>query len=146
MSTPRPVNNLLNAGDGTIGRLMERARWLDELTDELRRHLNPSVAAHCRIANLRSGVLVLQTDSPAWATRLRYHIPMLRETLLDQGLGQIRDVRVKVAPAEKAPRSSSPRKARLSARTAEVLLHAAEASDDPALRDALARLARRNRE
>ena len=146
MTAPRRVNVLLDAGNGTVGHLLTRARWLNELTGELQRHLTPSVATHCRVANFRSGVLVLQTDSPAWATRLRYHIPMLRETLCERGLDQIRDIRVKVAPAERARCSEQPRKAHLSDRTAELILHAAEASGEPALRDALIRLARRNRE
>lgn len=144
MNAPRSLNALLNADDGHIRRLLQQSQWLAELTDKLRCHLAPSIAAHCRAANLRSGVLVLQTDSPAWATRLRYHIPALRETLRDHGLDQIRAVRVSVVPAEKVPALSPARRARLSASTSSLILQAAEATDDPALRDALTRLARRN--
>lgn len=47
----------------------------------MRAFLDPLLEPHCQVANLRSGCLVIMTDSAAWATRLRYTFPDLLSRL-----------------------------------------------------------------
>ncbi len=47
--------------------------WQEEATEEL--------SAHSRIANFRDTHLIIECDSAAWATRLRYMLPEIRQKL-----------------------------------------------------------------
>ena len=47
--------------------------WQEEITEDL--------AAHSRIANFRDEYLIIVCDSAAWATRLRYILPEIRQKL-----------------------------------------------------------------
>lgn len=138
MARARPLQRLL---DGSLQGITDRARMLDRLTAEVRRLL-PEVGAHCQVANIRGDELILQVDSPAWATRLRYQGKALVGQLRRRGFPELKTVRVRVAP----PARSSPppyRRARLSPSSGELLRQTAAAVDDDALRAALERLASR---
>lgn len=103
--------------------------------------IGPELSRHCRIQNLRDDSLILQTDAPIWANRLRFALPALLEQLRAQPeLQQLRDIQVRVVPNE-APRAKSRARAHLSTTAAALLRHAAEGTADPALREALRRLA-----
>jgi len=137
----RPLQRLL---DGPLQEIAERARLLDRLTTEVRRLL-PEVGAHCRVANLRGSELVVQVDSPAWATRLRYQGKALVGQLQRRGFPELKTVQVRVAPQGRPP-SPPRRRARLSASSGELLRQTAASVDHEALRIALERLAGRAEE
>ncbi len=121
-----------------------RAQALHRLTRSLRDALPPPLAEHCRVADLRRDRLVLATDSAAWATQLRYHAAtILGHLRRSHGLG-VRSLRVQIAPLDQRPVPSARRRA-LSAAAATHLERAASTAEDPALRAALRRLARRHR-
>jgi hypothetical protein len=142
LSPARTLSSLLNA-NGPYGRLVERSRLHRDLQSRLESILGPEIAGHYRIQNLRDGVLILQADASSWAARLRYELPRLLERLrATQGLQQLRDVQVRVTVPDQ-PRPKTQRRARLSREAATVLESAAAATQDPQLRDALQRLARR---
>lgn len=138
MAPARPLQRLL---DGSLQELTERARMLGRLTAEVRR-LAPEIGRHCRVANLRAGMLVIQVDSPAWATRLRYQGPALVRQLRRRGHSEIQEVRIQVAP-EAGPQAPAPRRPRLSPASGELLQQTADAVEGDALRAALRRLAGR---
>ena len=78
-----PANKLGNlltpCKNGDLGKLVERARHMGELTDVLCRAISEQDRAGIVAANVReSGELVVICASPAWASRLRYE----SETLL----------------------------------------------------------------
>lgn len=130
---------LMTAGPARL--LLEHARRLEAAQDAISRHLPNDLSQGWQLARLSTETLVLTTDSAARATRLRY----ARRTLLDateQGV-RIRPQKlaVKVIPPERQP-EPKPR-ARLSAAAANTLRQTAQTLDDGALRQALARLARR---
>lgn len=138
MAAARPLQRLL---DGSLQELTERARMLGRLTAEVRR-LAPEIGRHCRVANLRAGMLVIQVDSPAWATRLRYQGPALVRQLQRRGHSEVQEVRIQVAP-EAGPRVPAQRRPRLSSASGELLQQTADAVEGDALRAALRRLAGR---
>jgi hypothetical protein len=104
--------------------------------------LPPPLNAHCQYAKLDEGELTLVTDSPAWASRLRFHAPELLSGLADTQ-GTIKTYRVRVQPLVVSHRNNGAKRprARLSPATRVLLLQAAEAEGDTELGRALSRLA-----
>ncbi|WP_172600453.1 DUF721 domain-containing protein [Sulfurivermis fontis] len=79
MARLRSVQLLL--GVGTTAPLLEHVQLLQSLTSRLRHCLPHEAANHVQVANLNSERLVIQVDSTAWATRLRYLGPQLLRCL-----------------------------------------------------------------
>ncbi len=108
----------------------------------VRDKLTPPLDNHCLHASLDEGKLTLVTDSPAWASRLRFFAPDLISAL-GLGLGRIEECRIRVQP----PRSMGQglggemKVPRLSPATARLLLDAADAQGETDLGRALRRLA-----
>lgn len=146
MNTPRPIRRLLETEVRSLNGLMEHARRLERLAREIRAALPHPLADHCRLANVRRGSLILQVDSAAWATRLRYQVPgLLKQFRKHASLAQVTDIKIRVTPPD-SPKSIRPfRSARLSPSSAKMLMDTAEAITDPDLGAALRRLASRSR-
>lgn len=139
MPGPRDVHSILE--DDRLSRLVARARALLEIERAVHGNLNPELARHCRVVNLRDDSLLLATTSAAWATRLRYEIPRLLG-LLQRQTDRLSAIRVVVHPA--APEAPVNRRAvPLSPAAAEAVNAGAQSIGDPALSAALARLAKR---
>jgi len=135
---PRSAKALLQSSAALrqLGRRLAEQRLL---LDEVRLQLPADLAERCRAAVLGPAGLTLYTDSPAWASRLRYLTPKLAERL-PQGRRDVR-VRVLAIPAQKA-RETRPRKVRrLSEEDRRTLLEVADACSEPRLSAALRRLA-----
>lgn len=84
---PKRLKNLLNpnVGEG-LGGIVRRARELDGLAEALRKALPADEAAGIVAANIRDdGELVVLTESPAWAARLRYEAERLIQAARDTG-------------------------------------------------------------
>ena len=88
----------------SFGGLLERASLLLRLEKRLGALLEPTLAAQCRVANLRQNRLILVVPGAAWATRLRMESPGLLETLRRSGLPDLAAIDVRVAP----PREETP--------------------------------------
>ena len=142
MPEPKPqrLDQVLTAHTGRLGAIASHARRLAELDALVRLCLGDDLAAHCRLADLRSGRLVLAADTPAWATRLRYHTPEIREKLAAAGVS-VAECRVVVTPPPAPDVEPGPRPG-MSAQGADALNTTAETVRDPALAAALRRLAR----
>lgn len=142
MPEPKPqrLDQVLTAPTGRLGAITSHARRLAELDALVRLCLGDELAAHCRLADLRSGRLVLAADTPAWATRLRYHTPEIRQKLAAAGL-TVAECRIVVSPP--LTRDPEPnQRPGMSALGAGTLNATADNIRDPALAEALRRLAR----
>ena len=53
-------------------KLLAKIELVKQLNQFIAAHLEPSLAAQCRVANLRDGILILSTTSPAWKHKLRF--------------------------------------------------------------------------
>jgi hypothetical protein len=140
------VDALLSAPGSILGALTEQARGLARLNRAVSAELDTELAPHCQVAGLHNGTLTIICNSAAWATRLRYHGPALRDRLAAAGV-PISAIRVTVSPphqprAPLAPRARPPRPP-LAADAAQSLRAAAGAVDDDGLSAALRRLAGR---
>ena len=82
-SDARPASAPLKALDAAMSSRsanpLRRALWLDGIDDTLRRHLPPTLASQCRLANVDGEHLVFLVQSPLWHARLR----LAENTLID---------------------------------------------------------------
>ncbi len=145
MSDYEPAARLIAKGPlAALLRHCQRLRSLETLVEPL---LPPPMAGHVRVANYRQGELVLQTDSPAWTTRLRFETPALERALRSR-LDGFRRLTVATRPGHdpiartrgderpsRRPRSISPRSA------AALRALARSPRTDPRMARALERLA-----
>jgi hypothetical protein len=123
------------------GRLLDGLERDIRLQRRVRRALEVDLRPHCLHATLEAGRLTLVSDSPVWASRLRFAAPGLLAALEGDGPA-VQEVRVRVAPPAAVPSVPARRPAvTLSPRAVAHLLVAAEAMDDPDLAAALRRLA-----
>lgn len=105
------------------------------------------LGSHVHPVRYVSGLLFLQVNTPAWASRLRHEKPVLIDLLRKSpAFRDIGDIRFRVIPIEpiatRMPAVSS-EPSRISAHAADVVARTAESIADPSLRAALERLSRR---
>ena len=127
-----------------LRQLTDQANRLSELDRAMRNVLPANLATHVRLATINDGCLVLQAESPAWATQLRYKTPEILANLRrNPDFSAIRSIRIRNAlgAAEPPPRVSAAR--RLGHAAAGALRAQAASTDDAALREVLLRLAGR---
>lgn len=99
--------------------------------------------AHTRVANFREGYLIIECDSAAWATRLRYLLPEIKQKLRNiVDLDHLVQIEWSVQPAfHEQPTQLKPPSLTLSNTNAELLKNAADTISIKSLQEALLRLA-----
>jgi hypothetical protein len=135
--SPRSVRHLLQDKPG-LQRLEREIHAQESLLADVRRCLPADLSAHCLNARLRVDTLVLHTDSPVWATRLRYLAPQLASVLAVE-YPALREVKIRLFVAS-ADHASPKNSARHSDRAAEIIHSSADHANSEALQAALHRL------
>ncbi len=69
---PEKLEHLLASAGQQLGRVLERARGLEALTDRVRAALPEPDSEHVVAVSLGEEALVVTADSAAWAARLRF--------------------------------------------------------------------------
>ncbi len=137
----KPVAKILSRRDSALHPLLERAQYLQQLTQALRDSLDEHLAAHVTVANLREQTIVVVTDTPAWLTQLRYQAPTILRLLKTlPGLQKLQKVQFKIQPVSFSSPTPPSRRANLSVTSAHLLESAASGTEDPELAEALYRL------
>ncbi|WP_286293134.1 DUF721 domain-containing protein [Methylomarinovum tepidoasis] len=99
--SPRPVRDWLRSASGNRS-LQARLALHQRLLTALRRSLPPALRDHCLACVFgRDGTLILYTDSPAWATQLRYLQPRLLPALA--AIAPVTRLRARVLPPSRPP-------------------------------------------
>ena len=143
-SRPRNLGAFLPVG--VLNRLSVRMDQESRLAALWRRHAPAPLVDHITAVNFTGGVLSLQAHSAAWASRARHQqrdlMARLRAEPCFQGL---RELRIRVRPAEGKATSSAPRTqpTRLSTQAAKLVTATAAGITDPDLPAALTRLGTR---
>ncbi|MCL5668823.1 MAG: DUF721 domain-containing protein [Gammaproteobacteria bacterium] len=97
MSLPRSLKEVLSGAPGLAG-LLGQARRAGQYDETVRRLIGEPLKQHCRVATVRGEVLVVLTDSPVWAARLRFEAPALLERLTSEPtLSGVKTIQVKVS-------------------------------------------------
>lgn len=125
-----------------LQRLVQRAQHIDRLQQLLNQCLQPAARAHCHLATYQDTTLTLIITDGLWATRLRYQQKRLLAQLQQlPEFSQVLRLQFKVRPPMQ-PEKPPARNIDFSEQTGEVIQASAKAITDPALREALERLAR----
>jgi len=125
----------------SLQRLIARAQSVDHLQQLLNQYLQPAAREHCILASYQAGTLTLIVTNGHWATRLRYQQKRLLEQL--QGIAEFNEIsriQFKVRPPMQSEQPAT-RSVALSEQAGQAIQASADATRDPALREALERLA-----
>ena len=144
IASMRTVGEVLRHPSGVLEQLMARAGHLVRLSGIFRAYLPPLLRDHAVLLRLDAERWEVQTDSAAWATRLRYALPTICQALGQQLNIALPKPRIRVMPAA-VPPPVPYRRLTLTRRNAEVLEAAARTQPDPRLSAALRRLAAHGR-
>ncbi|MGI8491696.1 MAG: DciA family protein [Acidimicrobiales bacterium] len=94
---PRPVAESLDRVADSIG--APKAAVLATIFSRWEALVGAQIASHATPLSLRSGVLVVAVDQPAWATQLRYLAPELLGRIREiAGEDEVSEVSVRVRP------------------------------------------------
>ena len=66
------IKKILEQPQNHLARLMDKVNYLSDLNQRFHAILDPKLAKHCQIANLKNEQLVVVADSSSWATKIRY--------------------------------------------------------------------------
>ncbi|MEK7323365.1 MAG: DUF721 domain-containing protein [Pseudomonadota bacterium] len=142
-SKSKSLTKWLQTPSEQLSPLLTQVRLLHRLTGVLRGVMGSPLAEHCQAANLDGATLVISTDSPVWAAKLRYQLTTLLTQLQARGdLPPIEQLRIRVLPANQVRPAPAARRLAISSEAAAVISHVAENTTDPQLQAALRRLAR----
>ncbi|HUW37526.1 MAG TPA: DciA family protein [Rhodocyclaceae bacterium] len=101
----RTLDDCLNA-DEAMARLAAHAGRLLSLQRLVQAAVPAALARACRVANYKLGVIVINADNGAVATKLRQLAPRLGDELRSNGV-ELSEIRVKVQPRDAAPAPST---------------------------------------
>ncbi|MDG4550578.1 MAG: DciA family protein [Candidatus Contendobacter sp.] len=147
---PREANPIPTVGEilrrprGKLGQLMAQADRLIQLSRIFYAYLPPYLRDHAVLIRLDPESWEVRADSAAWATRLRYVLPSIRQALGQQLDMTLPKPRIRVAPVAVPPQSQR-RRLTLTRRNAALLEATARGLTDPRLGAALRRLAAHGR-
>jgi hypothetical protein len=141
----RKIDSLLSSHQhrpSTLARLLGHASHQEAWTAQLRALLPQELASECRIGNVRDHILTVHINNAAWATRLRFLVPGLLQSLNRLAdFTTVTEIRLKVVPlVPDAPRTVQP-DSTIRPPDPVPLLELASTVDSDGLRKALLRLA-----
>lgn len=136
----RPINRCLN---NQLLEICQRAVKLDSIDSKLKQYLPVHLAEYCQAGSFNKGCLTITTTSAAWATELRYSLPVLRDQLRKEaGLYQLTSIKISIVDAQIQTCSTKPtNKITLSFEARHAIRTAGEQCDYLPLKEALIQLA-----
>ncbi len=139
--TPTP-RQILNLKCDVIRNIVSATQRLQVLTETLRVSLPDEERPHLRAVTVTDQGGTIWVDSPAWATRFRYGVPVFLNLLRKlPGTEKITVLHVKTLPREVLEVPESLPLRRLSSEAEQTISTCAAHIEDPMLRAALQRLA-----
>lgn len=139
---PEPINSVYKK-NAALKNLMQRAQLLEKLNLQLQRHLPAQFSAHCRLANVDNGTLIVHVDNASYASLLRFQAPNLCKTLSTELELNIQTMKVKVRPIQHLKPNANTNSLSLPKSAASILQQAAADMDTSSLKSALEKLAKR---
>ncbi|RUT65041.1 hypothetical protein CKG00_00490 [Morganella morganii] len=101
-SQPVSLESLLESGtrdNNTLKSIQQRAVVLLKLNRAVLALLPAMLKPHCRVANYRKQLLILEVSNAAQMTRLRYELPALRSALRREILPSLSSIDIKINPS-----------------------------------------------
>ena len=101
-SQPVSLESLLDSGtkdNNTLKSIQQRAVVLLKLNRAVLALLPAMLKPHCRVANYRKQLLILEVSNAAQMTRLRFELPALRSALRREILPSLSAIDIKINPS-----------------------------------------------
>jgi hypothetical protein len=141
MST-RSFKQFINDKGSPCKQLRDKASELEKLNQKLAAFLPSPLNKHCRVANLRQDVVVLNVNSAAWSARIRFMTPAILSYLRDKcSLQYLKSVRIRVSMPDTKNSVRDNRPAAISKKSAAGLKEYADTLSDDGLREVMRKLA-----
>jgi len=138
------VKKLLNGGKSTqLRHLRQFTNQLTEVSALIQSCLPTPLQGHCQAINIREKTLILQTESPAWASQLRFYTPAMLSTLTHHRCNYIKEIHIRIKPVSAPTPSYTRHKMDISSQSATLITSLAETTPYSKLRQSLLRLASR---
>jgi hypothetical protein len=154
MNKSRSSSSRHNPSETRVDRLIGKTSRFDGLLQQVARlkaiksalwpHVPEDLKPHCDLANYRSSTLVFVARTPLWASKLRHTSPQILHAARHDCKIKATRIDIRIDPGLPEPPPPG-RKKVVSARTAEHLKQAAEASQDDGIRASLSNIAKRRR-
>ena len=139
-SLSRNINSILSK-NRTIGSLYTHSLEILKLQSALRSKLDPSLKDHVYITKVNPDNILIYTDSPVWASKLRFLTTEILNIVKNvPSYKKIETVRIKVSPSL-GPISNNTNQISISPLTAKHLEQVAENINDSNLQSSLLKLA-----
>lgn len=107
MTLPRHINDLM--GTASLARLVRHAERVRRATGILHGCVGEQAIGHCVVANVRADVLVIHTDTPAWAAKLRFQVgSLLKQFKQELDFAGLRTIHIKSYPSSYADKRPIP--------------------------------------
>jgi hypothetical protein len=90
------VAQLMSDSGNSFGRVLKRARSLEQLGERVSRLLPADLTSNCRLANVRDGKMIFACTSAGCATRLRMQASDLLDQLHAAGMNEIEAIEVRM--------------------------------------------------
>lgn len=132
-----------------LANLIDKVNQLRSFNQSLIGILDPKLAKHCEIVNIKDNTLTLIADNPSWATTLRFQSPDILGRLKEkQAFKSIKNIKVLIRPKESLIKKQKPKIKtwQLSADNADMVESLAEGVDDLRLKKALQKLAQNKKQ
>jgi len=142
--TKRPENiRSICQHNSVLRHLSQRSKKLEHLNYLLKQALPSQFSAHCRLANLNNGMLIIHTDNASLASLIRFQSPVIIKTLSTELDMSITHIDVKVRPLFSPQREQASRTIYLSSSAANTLQQTAQSMVDSPLKNSLEKLSKR---
>lgn len=112
---PKSVKSMLYGRGETnpqssFGKVLAHARELSRLDKKLASLIDPALAPHCQVAEIRNHSLILVCSSAAFAARIRMISQQLLDTFREEGEVGIERIEIRIAPVNRPqPETRKPR-------------------------------------
>lgn len=142
-SSMSPIGNHLRRPKGRLAQLIAQTDRLSHINKVFLAYLPNHLHGHAKITSTSADYWLVQTDSSAWASRLRYLLPQLQQQLSEQFGNSVPPLKLRVQPpaGDIDSASAAQRRMEMTEKSAALLTGAAQDVSDQKLGAALRRLA-----
>lgn len=139
---PQPITTICDSNN-QLKYLSERTDRLNQLNSVLHKLLPEQLRGHCRLANINTGSIVIQTDSSQFASLLRFDAPRICKAMNEHLQKPINRLKVTVNADLHVLKVEASQPKTLSSSAAKTISQAAQILEDGDLKLALNKLAQR---
>ena len=93
---PQSIRQLMSSNEPGFGKVLQRARAIEQLNQSVMALLPDDLMKGCRVANVRDGKMIFSCSSSGIATRLRMQSNQLLRDLQAAGMTDIQSVEIKM--------------------------------------------------